>query len=152
DASGRAGVIARELKLRKTDNHLQMGAVLKHFSGIDERFNPGVEGDTQIGVQAEGWLWAIPVRKDVISVGAVAPKSVLRKSRPEDVFNAYLDAQPRIRDRITGAEVQKDLTGEQDFEYHSDTLAGPGYFLIGDSGCFTDPVFSAGVFLALVTG
>ncbi len=152
DASGRAGVIARALKLRRTDNHLQMGAIFKHFSGLDERYNPGVEGDTQIGVQAEGWIWAIPVRKDVISVGAVAPRALLRKSRPADVFNAYLDAQPRIRDRITGTEIHKDLAGEQDFEYHSDTLAGPGYFMIGDSGCFTDPVFSAGVFLALVTG
>ncbi|HET9895073.1 MAG TPA: NAD(P)/FAD-dependent oxidoreductase [Streptosporangiaceae bacterium] len=152
DASGQAGVIARGLKLRKTDDHLQMGAIFKHFAGIDERCNPGVEGDTQIGVQEQGWLWAIPVRKDVISVGAVAPTSVLRKSRPEDIFNAYLKAQPRIRDRITGAEVCKDLAGEQDFEYHADTLAGPGYFLVGDSGCFTDPVFSAGVFLALVTG
>lgn len=152
DASGRAGVIARELKVRKTDGNLKMGAIFRHYSGIDERYNPGVEGDTQIGVQEEGWLWAIPVRKDVISVGAVAPTSVLRKSRPEEVFKAYLDAQPRIRDRITGAEIRKELSGEQDFEYHSDTLAGPGYFMVGDSGCFTDPVFSAGVFLALVTG
>ena len=152
DASGRAGVIARELKLRRTDNHLRMAAFFKHFSGLDERYNPGVEGDTQIGVQAEGWLWAIPVRKDVISVGAVTPTSALRTSRPEEIFAAYLDAQPRIRDRITGTEVQKDLTAEQDFEYHSDTLAGPGYFLVGDSGCFTDPVFSAGVLLALITG
>jgi FADH2-dependent halogenase len=152
DASGRAGIVSRALNLRKTDGHQKMGAFFKHFSGLDERYNPGVEGDTQIGVQAEGWLWAIPVRKDVISVGAVAPTTLLRTKRPEEIFAAYLDAQPRIRDRITGTEVQKELAGEQDFEYHTDTLAGPGYFLIGDAGCFSDPVFSAGCFLALVTG
>jgi flavin-dependent dehydrogenase len=152
DASGRAGVVARALNLRKTDGTLKMAAVFKHFSGLDERNNPGVEGDTQIGVQDEGWLWAIPVRKDVISVGAVAPVELLRKSRPADVFASYLDKQPRIRERIKGTQEHRGLAGEQNFEYHSDTLAGPGYFLVGDAGCFSDPVFSAGVFLALVTG
>jgi FADH2-dependent halogenase len=152
DASGRAGVVARALKLRKTDGVLKMAAIFKHFSGVDERYNPGVAGDTQIGVQPASWLWAIPVRPDVISVGVVVEAEELRKSRPAELFAANLDRQPRIRDRITGTEVRKELSGEQNFEYHSDTLAGPGFFLIGDAGCFTDPVFSAGVLLALVTG
>jgi FADH2-dependent halogenase len=152
DASGRTGVVARALKLRKTDAVLKMAAIFKHYIGVDERYNPGVEGDTQIGVQEDGWLWAIPIRQDAISIGAMAPAEHLRKSRPEELFAYYLENTPRIRERIKGAQVCKGLTGEQNFEYHSDTLAGPGYFLIGDSGCFTDPVFSVGVFLALATG
>jgi flavin-dependent dehydrogenase len=48
--------------------------------------------------------------------------------------------------------VHRGLTGEQNFEYHSNTLAGPGYIIVGDAGCFTDPIFSAGVFLALTSG
>jgi FADH2-dependent halogenase len=152
DASGRAGVIARALKLRKTDAALKMAAVFKHFTGVDERYNPSVEGDTQIGVQENGWLWAIPIRQDAISIGAMAPAELLRRSRPEDLFAAFLEDSPRIKERLKGTEVCKELTGEQNFEYHADTLAGPGFFLIGDSGCFSDPVFSVGVFLALVTG
>ena len=152
DASGRAGVVVRALSLRKTDATLKMAAIFKHFSGLDERYNPSVEGDTQIGVHEDGWVWAIPIRRDVISIGAMAPAEHLRRSRPEDVFASYLGRLPRIRDRIRGTQVRRGLTGEQNFEYHSDTLAGPGYFLVGDSGCFTDPVFSAGVFLALATG
>jgi FADH2-dependent halogenase len=152
DASGRAGVVARPLKLRKTDATLKMAGVFKHYVGVDEKYNPGVEGDTQIGVQDGGWMWAIPIRQDAISIGAMAPAEVLRKSRPEDLFNQFLDDSPRIKDRIRGCDVEKPLTGEQNFEYHADTLAGPGFFLIGDSGCFSDPVFSVGVFLALITG
>lgn len=152
DASGRAGVIARGLKLRQTDNALKMAAVFKHFGGLDEANNPGIEGDTQIGVHEDGWLWAIPIRKDVISIGAMAPASILRASRPQEVFAAHLERLPRIRDRIKGTEVLRDLTGENNFEYHSNVLAGPGYLIVGDAGCFTDPVFSAGVFLALTTG
>ena len=152
DASGRAGVVARALKLRKSDAVLKMAAVFKHYTGVDEKYNPGVEGDTQIAVQKEGWMWAIPIRQDAISIGAMAPAEVLRRSRPEELFNEYLDNTPRVKERITGCEVGMGLTGEQNFEYHADTLAGPGFYLIGDSGCFSDPVFSVGVFLALVTG
>src|SRR5215469_112725 len=94
DASGRAGVVARALKLRKSDAKLKMAAIFKHYSGLDERNNPGVEWDTQIAVQEDGWLWAIPITKDTISIGAMAPAGRLRTSRPEEVFATYLDQTP----------------------------------------------------------
>ncbi|MEU3337909.1 tryptophan 7-halogenase [Streptomyces sp. NPDC006668] len=152
DASGRAGVIARGLKLRRSDANLKMAAVFRHYGGLDEQYNPGFEGDTQIGVHEDGWMWAIPIRKDVISVGAMAPAKILRENRPAEVFEAHLKRLPRIAERITGTEIHRDLTGENNFEYHSDVLAGPGFFIIGDAGCFSDPIFSAGVLLALTTG
>jgi FADH2-dependent halogenase len=152
DASGRTGVIARTLNLRKTDNDLRMAAVFKHFGDLDERNNPATEGDIQLGAHEDGWLWAIPIRPDTISVGVMVPVEILRASRPEEIFNSHLDRIPRICQRIKGTTVVRDLTGENNFEYHCDTLAGPGYFIIGDAGCFTDPVFSGGVLLALTTG
>jgi FADH2-dependent halogenase len=151
DASGRAGVIARGLNLRSTDAHLKMAAVLKHYRH-DERSNPGVPWDTQIGVHENGWVWAIPIRKDLISIGAMAPAELLRQNDPQQVFDAALERLPRIKQRIDGATIVRDISGENNFEYHCDTLAGPGYFIIGDAGCFSDPVFSAGVLLALATG
>lgn len=152
DASGRAGVIARTLNLRKTDDDLKMAAVFKHFGNLDERNNPGTEGDIQLGLHDDGWLWAIPIRPDTISIGCMVPAEVLRANRPEEIFNDRLQRIPRIHKRIEGTTVVKELTGENNFEYHCDTLAGPGYFIVGDAGCFTDPVFSGGVLLALVTG
>lgn len=152
DASGRAGVIARGLNLRKTDNELKMAAIFKHLGGLDESKNPATEGDIQLGLHGDGWLWAIPIRPGTISIGCMAPAEILRASRPEDVYNEHLARIPRIRQRIEGTTVVRELTGENNFEYHCDTLAGPGYFIIGDAGCFTDPVFSGGVLLALTTG
>jgi FADH2-dependent halogenase len=152
DASGRAGVIARALDLRKTDNDLKMAAVMKHFGNLDESRNPATAGDIQLGLHEDGWLWAIPIRPDVISIGCMAPAEILRSSRPDEVFRAHLERIPRIRERIEGTTVVRELSGENNFEYHCDTLAGPGYFIIGDAGCFTDPVFSGGVLLALTTG
>ncbi|WP_433325172.1 NAD(P)/FAD-dependent oxidoreductase [Spirillospora sp. CA-294931] len=152
DASGRTGVIARTLDLRKTDNQLKMAAVFKHFGGVDESNNPATEGDIQLGLHDDGWLWAIPIRPDTMSVGVMVPASILRAARPEQLFDEHLSRIPRITQRIKGTTVVRDLTGENNFEYHCDTLAGPGYFIVGDAGCFTDPVFSGGVLLALTTG
>jgi len=152
DASGRTGVVARALGLRTTDNNLKMAAVYKHFGNLDESKNPGTEGDTQIGVHPDGWVWAIPIRKDVISVGTMTPTRILRESRPEEVYAEHVKRLPRIAARIEGTDVYRELSGEQNFEYHAHTLAGPGFFIIGDAGCFSDPVFSAGVYLALATG
>lgn len=151
DASGRAGFVARALNLRKTDSNLKMAAVYKHFKGVDEANNPARPGDTQIGVHQDGWVWAIPIRDDVMSVGTMMPVEILRENRPEDVFEEHVDRTPRIRQRIKGTEVWRELSGETDFEYHCDDLVGPGYVLIGDAGAFSDPVFSAGCYLALAT-
>jgi flavin-dependent dehydrogenase len=152
DASGRAGVVARSLNLRKSDHALKMAAVFKHLGGLDEARNPAVEGDIQLGLHRDGWLWAIPIRPDTISVGVMAPAAVLRAGRPDQIFTDHLKRVPRIMRRVAGTTVVRELAGENNFEYHSDTLAGPGFFIVGDSGCFTDPVFSGGVLLALATG
>lgn len=152
DASGRAGVLARAFKLRKTDNALRMAATFKHFGNVDERYNPAAEGDIQLANHRDGWIWTIPIRKGMLSVGAVAPVDQVRKVRPEELYNEHVNRLPRVVARLTGATVVRELTGETDYSYYADQLAGPGYFIIGDAGCFTDPIFSGGVFLALIGG
>jgi hypothetical protein len=37
-----------------------------------------------------------------------------------------------------------------DFSYACRPYAGPGYLLVGDAGCFLDPIFSTGVTLAMI--
>jgi FADH2-dependent halogenase len=152
DASGRAGVLARGLNLRSAGSTLKMAAIFKHFSGLDERNYPGRPGDTQIGLHEDGWVWAIPIRGDVISVGVMTSARMLRQSCPAELFTTHLRRVPRICARLTGTKEWRGLGCESNFEYHADTLAGPGFLIVGDAGCFTDPVFSCGVYLALATG
>jgi FADH2-dependent halogenase len=152
DASGRVGKIANHLKLRKMNPRLQMVAVYKHFSNLDESKNPGVEGDIQIGNHEEGWVWAIPIHRDVISIGAVTTKAIFQKTTPEELFERHHVIVPRIRQRLEGAKPIGGVTVESDFCYHSERVAGPGYFMVGDSGAFVDPIFSAGVYLGMVSG
>lgn len=152
DASGRSGVLPRALGLRKSDDSIRMMAVFKHYDNIDELYNLGAKGDIQLGNHDDGWVWGIPIRPDSISVGTVIPAEAARKGRVEELYEEHLARIPRIKARLTGARETRGLTGEKDYSYYTERMAGPGYLLVGDSTCFTDPVFSAGVLLALVTG
>ena len=153
DASGRAGIISNQhLGNRQPNTRLQLVAYYRHYTGVDEATNPGVEGDIQVGNHDDGWLWAIPIHKDVLSIGAVTKVETVRGTTPEAVFEEHLSRVPRIRCRVEGVANFTEVRGESDYCYYTDTVVGPGYFLVGDAGCFIDPVFSAGVYLAVVTG
>jgi FADH2-dependent halogenase len=152
DTAGRASRISQQFRLRRNIERLRNIAVFKHFRGLDERHNPGYEGDIQVGGHADGWVWAIPIWPDTISVGAVMPKAVLRGREPADVFADHVARQPRITTRLTGTEPASELRIETDYCYYSDTITGPGWLMAGDSACFLDPIFSGGVCLATVTG
>lgn len=153
DASGRTGVIAKgHLRSRRIAPRLRMVAVFRHFEEVDEATNPGVEGDIQISGHLDGWVWAIPIRPGKLSVGTVMrPESLQGGRPPADVFADHLARAPRISQRVEGARAGE-LRTETDFSYYSEQVAGPGFLLAGDAGCFVDPIFSAGVYLAMTTG
>jgi flavin-dependent dehydrogenase len=153
DAGGRASKAAHQFNTRQEIPWLKNVAVFRHFDDLDESQNPGFEGDIQIGGHADGWIWAIPIRSDVISVGAVMPRSVLRAGEnPEAVFQEHLSRTPRIEQRLNGATARPDLQIETDYCYYSDTVTGPGWMIAGDAGNFIDPIFSGGTCLAVATG
>jgi FADH2-dependent halogenase len=152
DASGRGGRIANSLKIRRPNTRLRMVAVYKHLGGLDESNNPGVRGDIQVGAHADGWLWAIPIHEDVISVGTVTPADSIGGADREDLWAEHCARVPRIVQRLRGTEPLWDVRTEADYCYHTETVTGPNYLLAGDAGSFTDPIFSGGVYLALITG
>ncbi len=152
DAGGRSSKVAQTFKLRRGMDRLRMIALYRHFTGLDERHNPAQEGDIQIGGHADGWVWAIPIWPDTISVGAVMPRALVRSATHERLFDEHVSRIPRIATRLTGTQPRSEVRVETDYCYCTDRLTGPGWFLVGDAGCFVDPIFSGGVFLAMVTG
>jgi FADH2-dependent halogenase/halogenation protein CepH len=152
DAGGRASKIAQTFKLRKPIDSLRMVAVYQHLGGVDEANNPGCEGDLQIHGHEDGWVWAIPIWPDTMSVGAVMPQAVLRAGDPAELFADHVARAPRITARIAGTFPKGELHIETDYCYYSDTITGPGWTLVGDAACFVDPIFSGGAFLAMTTG
>lgn len=154
DASGRAGAIAKgHLNSRRVAERLKMVAVFRHFEGVDEANNPGSEGDIQIGGHADGWVWAIPIGPGKLSVGTVTrPDQLEGSASREGVFEKFVARIPRISQRLAGPVTAGPMRAETDFSYYSDQLSGPGFLVVGDAGCFVDPIFSAGVYLAVSTG
>lgn len=153
DASGRAGVISTGvLRSRRTPDRLRMVAAFRHYDGVREATNPGVSGDIQIGSHADGWVWAIPIRPERISVGAVTRPEILQRMGADRVFDEFTRRIPRVHQRIADLTEHSETRVESDFTYFSDQVAGPGYLMAGDAGCFVDPIFSAGVYLALTSG
>ena len=104
-----------------------------------------------------GWSWHIPMRR-VTSVGLVVPVEDYRREAPrhaslDDYFLATCRATPRLGALI--AEAQLTDGGARmlrDFSYLSDTVAGPGFLVVGDAAGFVDPIFSIGVVMALYSG
>jgi FADH2-dependent halogenase len=156
DASGRAGVLAQRFQLRCANPRLRMVALFRHYTGCDERTNPGSQGDIQVGYHADGWVWAIPIHETVLSVGVVTARTTLPAQNPmstaDAVFAAHVGRIPRIAQRLPAATPPPPVRMETDFCYACQQAWGPGFLLVGDAACFADPVFSAGVFLALATG
>jgi FADH2-dependent halogenase len=153
DAGGRASKLAQRFRTRKEIPWLRNIAIFRHHRGLDERHNPGIEGDIQVGGHPDGWIWAIPIWPDVISIGAVMPRAVVRSGAdPRSILEEHLSRVPRVVQRITGTVPDPEVRVETDYCYYSDTLAGPGWLLSGDAGNFIDPIFSGGAFLAVFTG
>src|SRR5215471_21463598 len=81
------------------------------------------------------------------------PAALLKGGRPPALFEAHVQRGRRIWQRLQGATpVFAQVKVASDFCYHAERLAGPGFFLVGDAGCFVDPMFSGGLFFAMVTG
>jgi FADH2-dependent halogenase len=152
DAGGRASKVSQTFGLRNHLDRMRMVAVFRHFKGLDEAHNPGEPGDIMIGGHPDGWVWAIPIWPDTISVGSVMRREVFSAGDPERLLGEHADRIDRIRQRLTGTVPHGDIHIETDYCYYSDTITGPGWLMAGDAACFFDPIFSGGTYLAMATG
>ncbi|MCP5110768.1 MAG: NAD(P)/FAD-dependent oxidoreductase [bacterium] len=154
DASGRAGVALSRHRWKQRDSNLNKIAIWTYYEGALR--DPGLdEGATTVAyLPGKGWFWYIPLPDDVVSVGVVAERDYLfRDTRDlasifqcEVTNNAWIERH-LAPGRQTG---QYWITGE--YSYRSQFSAADGLVLTGDAFAFLDPVFSSGVFLALVGG
>ena len=152
DASGQSGLLSRQLELREWDDFFRNLAVFGYYKG-GKRLPPPDEGNILIESQANGWLWHIPLREGWASVGAVvdadAGQRGIRELGPRRFLESQISDAPYIADMLDSAIMVSGPEVVRDWSYRSRSLSGPGYILVGDAGCFIDPLFSSGVHLAL---
>lgn len=150
DASGRDTVLGNRLKLKSKNGRHQSAAIFSHFRGVHRQ--PGDDGGN-ITVQRfeHGWMWLIPLREDVMSVGAVCFPEYLRTRRGESeaFLMRTLASEPQVRQRMQGAERVAPVHVTGNYSYTCTRMAGPGWVMVGDAFAFIDPVFSSGVYLGM---
>ncbi|MBX3745413.1 MAG: tryptophan 7-halogenase [Verrucomicrobiae bacterium] len=152
DASGRGNVTGNQEGLRIVHPRHRKVAIFGHFSGV--RRDPGPSGgDTVIIRLADAWFWIIPLSPGRTSVGLVVEASRLGGDvRPADLFRASIDRSPPMQERMGDAVSLGALQTTADFSYVNRRLVGRRLLRAGDAAGFMDPIFSAGVYLAMFSG
>jgi halogenation protein CepH len=163
DASGRDCMIARRMGWRKPDPVLNKIAHFTHFKGAFRRdsrdvvdIGPVFEGSvtTDIYTIDGGWIWYIPLSDDIVSVGAVLDARHARTlgESPQERFEKAIAAEPTVKKFIEGSTQSMDMQTISNISYLNDEFVGNGFVLVGDASMFVDPIFSAGVTLAIRGG
>jgi flavin-dependent dehydrogenase len=162
DASGRAGVLAHRVGDRVFDSVVRNMAVFGYWKNaeVDPDYNVGWDPAAISVVSApEGWVWYIPIRPGLVSVGYVTPSESFKKRDKgrgdlESYYRAALQEVPEVARWLSDAELihhehaPARVMVERDFNYMHSRWWGPGYALVGDAGGFLDPLFTFGVFMA----
>ena len=100
------------------------------------------------------WIWMIPLSPTRMSVGVVMDTATFRamKLSPEEVLQKCIDEQPLVAEPMRNAERVERVYSAGDYSYRLAQLFGDRWLLAGDAAGFIDPVFSSGVFIALMSG
>ncbi len=155
DASGQGALLGRKLNVRQWDSFFQNLAVYGYFTGAERLPEPD---DTNIFIESypHGWFWHIPLHTGWMSVGTVVDSETgqagLSRSGPEGFLREQMAQAPTTAKMLQHAELVSGPFVTKDWSYVSDQVVGDGFILVGDAACFVDPLFSAGVHLALTAG
>lgn len=156
DASGRNGFAANAMGWkRQRDPELNKIALWTYYKG-GKRGEGRDEGATTVAyIPAKGWFWHIPLHDDRISLGVVGEKDYLYRDGLKDplaVIEREIESNAWVKEVMQDAEQYGETWVTGEYSYRSDHSATDGLVLTGDAFSFMDPVFSTGVFLALVSG
>ena len=163
DATGRDCLIARRMGWRKPDPALNKIAHYTQFAGGYSRdlgelipTHDRIPGSTTTDVHTidGGWIWYIPLCGDTVSVGVVLDAHHAGKlaGDPEGVFERAFAECPKVRAWLDGARRTMPVQTVSGISYINDSFVGNGFVLVGDASMFVDPIFSAGVTLAVRGG
>jgi flavin-dependent dehydrogenase len=150
DASGRSALLGGAMGQREPLPDLGKVALFAHFQGA--RRDPGIpDGNIRIHLVRDGWIWWIPFADGTDSVGCVLHARVVKErgGSIDALFQEVLDTSPRLTQGLAAARRITPIHTVANFSYRVVPIIGERYLAIGDAAGFVDPVFSAGVFIAM---
>jgi len=153
DCSGRNSLVGSHFKLRQNYPHLRKFSLFAHFEGVDRE--AGIDGTlTQMIRGKDRWIWIIPITSKKTSIGVVLDAQTFRRMKlePEAAFNQILQENPKVREKMSQARRITDVHATGDFSFRNQRFVGEHWVLAGDAAGFIDPVWSSGVFIAVLSG
>ncbi len=153
DASGRGNFTGNQQGIRVVHPRLKKLSVFGHFTGV--RLDQGeARGDTIIVRLEDKWFWIIPLSMEKVSVGCVMDQAEFAalKQSPEQVFNGIVQSSAVLRERMNTARLVSAMQATGDFSYRNRRFVDRRLIRVGDAAGFMDPIFSAGVYLAVYSG
>ena len=159
DATGRAGFLARRLKLRQTQEHEVNAAWFRIAERIDpdrwtedaayhSRTRPGLRWLSTNHLMGEGyWIWLIPLPSGATSVGIMADPNqhaLEQLNQFEKVLTWLRAREPQLAEVVSSVE-PLDFHAMKARSYLSHrTLSADRWALCGESAFFIDALYSPG--------
>jgi flavin-dependent dehydrogenase len=153
DASGRGNFTGNLQGLRVIHPKLKKLAVFGHFENV--LLDEGTpRGDTVIVRLENKWFWIIPISETKTSIGCVMDQEEFGQARqsPAEMFEKLWRSSAAMRTRMEKAVLVGPIRTTSDFSYYNKRLVAPRLLRVGDAAGFMDPIFSAGVYLAMYSG
>jgi flavin-dependent dehydrogenase len=153
DCSGRNCLIGNRYQLRQRFPNLRKFSVFAYYDDVLR--NDGPDGTLTRMVRAKDcWFWMIPLLGRTTSVGVVMDTEKFRElnKTPQEALANCIAEQPMVNEWMGAARQVTPVYATGDFSYRNTKLAGDRWLLAGDAAGFVDPVFSSGVYLALLSG
>ncbi len=150
DASGRSALLGSSLGQREPLPDLGKVAIFAHFQGA--RRDPTVpDGNIRIHIVRDGWVWWIPFADGTDSIGCVLHARAVKErgGAMDRLFEAVLATSPGLTQGLAGAQRITPVHTAANFSYRIMPIVGDRYLAVGDATGFVDPIFSAGVFIAM---
>ena len=153
DCSGRNCVIGNKFQLKQSYRNLRKFSVYAYYDGVLREAGP--DGTlTRMVRTKDSWFWMIPLSGATTSIGVVMDTEKFRsmKMSPEEALAHCIAEQPVVNEYMGNARRVTEVYATGDFSYRNKNLYGDRWLLAGDAAGFIDPVFSSGVYLALLSG
>jgi len=152
DCSGRQTILGSLFNLKQTYDHLQKFSVFAHYENV-ERLSGKDATLIRMVRGLDRWFWTIPLTETRTSVGVVLDTASFRATKltPQAALEKFIDEQPLMVKRMKNAVRVSPVYSAGDFSYRNTRLAGDRWLMAGDAAGFIDPVFSSGVFLAIMS-
>lgn len=153
DGSGQQSFIANKLGLKQDIPNLKKAAIWSYYKNAqrDEGDNSGATIIMHT-LEKDSWFWYIPLSNDITSIGCVGDSDYMLKTGmdSESRYNLELERCPGLQSRLENAERVDKVHVAKEYSYWTKQHAGDGWVLIGDAFGFIDPLYSSGVYFALV--